>query len=470
MPCAPQELWNWHARPGAFQRLAPPWVRMRLLAMEGGIAPGARVLMEVRRGPIALRWDARHPEHPLYNPPHSFYDIQKSGPFALWEHTHTMLPGNTRATSTLEDHIRFRLPGGPIGNALGKRAIAADLTRMFAFRHARTRYDLARHGAFSAKVGRPLKAAITGASGMIGAPLCAMLTTGGHGVLKLVRRKPEAPDEVFWSPGAGPKGGQIDEAALDGCDAVIHLAGEPLATGRWTPAKMQAIRDSRVEGTRLIANAVAAMQRPPRVLIVASGVHYYGERGDQELPEDASVGSGYIAEVARDWEAAAEPARQAGVRVVTLRIGLVLSPTGGVLRALLPTFSLGLGAVPGSGKQWWPWIGLDELLSVILHTIADEGLHGAVNAVTPMPVTAAGFAATLAHCLDRPLFARAPEWALRTVLGAKVEGVLLSTRAVPERLRTRGYRFTNSTLEEALRWEMGLVTPASTGTDIRIEA
>jgi uncharacterized protein (TIGR01777 family) len=301
---------------------------------------------------------------------------------------------------------------------------------------------------------RPLRVAVTGASGLIGAALAERLTAGGHFVVQLVRRKPELPGEVFWQPGSGPRGGQLEETALEGVDAAVHLAGEPTFPGRWTPQKKLAIHTSRVESTRLLARSLAGLEKRPGVLIAASGIGFYGDRGDQELTEDASLGSGFLAEVCRDWEAAAEPARQAGIRVVHLRMGMVLSPRGGALKAMLPSFRLGLGCVMGKGTQWWSWIGIEDVLGVIMHALSNDDLRGPVNAVAPVPVRAAEFAATLARVCDRPLLARMPLWALRTLLGESGEAATWSTRGVPEKLRRAGFRFRHPGLEGALRAEL----------------
>jgi uncharacterized protein (TIGR01777 family) len=270
-----------------------------------------------------------------------------------------------------------------------------------------------------------------------------------------VRHKAELPGEVFWHPGAGARGGQIEEKALEGIDAAVHLAGEPIFNQRWSRQKKELILSSRVEGTRLLARTLANLERRPGVLVVASGIHFYGDRGDQELTEDAGVGSGFLAEVCRDWEAAAEPARQAGVRVVHLRFGIMLSRRGGALAAMLPTFRLGLGCVMGRGTQWWSWVALDDAAGAVLHAISREELRGAVNVVAPKAVTAAQFAATLARVCDRSLFASVPAWAMRMGLGERAEVLMSSTRGVPEKLKRSGYRFVEPELEGAMRAEMG---------------
>lgn len=446
MPAPAADLYAWHARPGAFERLMPPWERLSIVRREGSIHDGDRLVFRIHKGPLALTWEALHADHV---PGRRFDDVMVRGPFASWRHSHHFLEGDTPETSVLHDDVSYALPLGGLGRLLGGKAGTAAITRMFDFRHERTRRDLARHRALPA----PLRIVMTGASGAIGRELVHFLTTGGHVVERLVRRPP-GPGEIFWQPGAGVKGGQIDDASMEACDAVIHLAGEPIAGGRWTEAKKRAIRDSRVEGTRLMARTVASLKRPPATMIVASGVHYYGDRGEQELTEESGIGSGFLAEVSRDWEAAVAPAVEAGVRVVVLRIGLVLSPRAGLLAKLLPMARMGLLPLMGSGRQWWSWIGQDDLLGLILHALADTNLRGPVNAVTPRPVRMHEFAAALATHLKRPVGLRAPAFLVRGLVGEMADVVLTSTRAVPEALRQTGFTFQTPGLAEALAWEL----------------
>jgi len=460
MPVSAAELFDWHARPGAFERLMPPWKTLRIKEKSGTVKDGDRLVLMMKAGPVWVRWEAVHEG---YVHGAQFVDVQQKGggPMRSWRHTHRFLPaaGVVQRGSILSDEIAYQLPLGAIGRAAAGGKFAAELDRLFEFRHARTRQDLARHAYAREEMapGRPtdLKIVMSGASGAIGRELRHFLTTGGHSVQRLVRRKADTnAGEIFWQPGAGARGGQIDEGELEGCDAVIHLAGESTAIGRWTDNKKKAIRESRVDSTRLIARSLANLKQRPKVLIVASGVHYYGDRGDQELAEDAGVGSGFLAEVSREWEAASEPASQAGIRVVHLRIGLVLSVRGGLLPMLLPAARLGLGCIVGRGTQWWSWIGQDDLFGVILHALSCEQLRGGVNAVTPQPVRMHEFATALAELVDRPLLTRVPAFALRAMIGERAEVVCTSTRAVPEALRQTGFRFMYSGLGEALGWEV----------------
>jgi len=291
--------------------------------------------------------------------------------------------------------------------------------------------------------------AVTGSSGLIGSALVPHLASAGHRVTRLVRRPPLAGEAAIpWDPARD----QLDPKALEGVDAVVHLAGESLVSGRWSDARKARIRDSRVKSTALIARTFVRMARPPRVLVLSAGVGYYGDRADEILREQSAPGKGFLAELAREWEAAAEAAASAHTRVVRLRNGLVLSRRGGALGQMLLPFRLGLGGRLGSGTQYWSWIALDDMVAVIQRALAQPTLAGGVNAVSPHPVTNAEFTRTLAGVLGRPAFLPVPAFALRLVFGEMAdEALLASGRAVPARLLADGFVFRYPTLEAALR-------------------
>ena len=294
--------------------------------------------------------------------------------------------------------------------------------------------------------------AVTGASGLVGSALRRALAAQGHDVLPLVRGAPPAPGErvVRWDPAAGT----LAAADLEGVDAVVHLAGERIA-GRWTAAKKARIRDSRVRSTALLAGTLARLARPPRVLVSASAVGWYGDRGDEILTEGSPPGTGFLAEVCREWEAATGPAALVGIRVAHLRIGMVLSRRGGGLAALLPAFRLGLGGAVGRGVQWMSWIALDDLVGALVHALGADTLAGPVNAVAPHPVTNREFTRTLGRVLRRPAFLPFPALAARLLLGEMANALLLaSVRALPLRLTASGYAFEHPQLDGALRAEL----------------
>ena len=297
-----------------------------------------------------------------------------------------------------------------------------------------------------------MKILITGSHGLIGSALIPFLTTGGHEVLRLVRNPNPATHEIQWNPQAGV----IDDEQLEGLDAVVHLAGENIASKRWNTAQKKRIRESRVHGTRLLSESLARLNDPPKVLVCASAVGYFGDRGDEELDEESEQGTGFLADVCRDWEAAADPAREKGIRVVNLRFGVILSSAGGALAKMLLPFKLGLGGVVGSGKQYWSWIALDDVLGAILHAMSHDDLHGPVNCVSPNPVTNREFTKTLGRVLKRPTLFPLPPFAARLVLGEMANELLLaSTRVVPKQLQASGYQFRFEDLESALRNTLG---------------
>jgi uncharacterized protein (TIGR01777 family) len=298
-----------------------------------------------------------------------------------------------------------------------------------------------------------MKVLVTGSTGLVGSALAPFLTSGGHDVVRLVRSA-HGPGggEVRWDPAAG----QIDAAGLEGADAVVHLAGENLF-GRWTEAKKARIFDSRDAGTRLLAEALARLARPPRVLACASAVGYYGDRGAEVLTEESAPGHGFLADVCRAWEAAAAPAADAGIRVANLRFGIVLSPHGGALHMMLTPFKMGAGGKVGSGRQFMSWVSIDDAVGAILHVLETGALAGPINVVAPDPVTNEQFTHVLGHALSRPTALGVPAFAVRAALGAEMarETVLASQRAEPARLLASGYAFRYPELEAALRHLLG---------------
>jgi uncharacterized protein len=442
LPVTPEAAYAWHARPGAFERLAPPWERVRLREPHPGLAEGARVTLDVGLGPLRRTWVARHE---AVRPGRGFVDVQEEGPFARWRHHHLFEPAG--GGCELVDRVELELPGGPAGELL-EPFVRRRLVRTLRYRHRVVAGDLALHARYA---GPRLRVAISGASGLIGSALAAVLTTGGHEVLRLVRRA-AGPGEARWDPA----GGTLDPEALAGCDAVIHLAGASIAGRRWSDAQMRRIRESRTGGTALLAGAAARASRRPRVLVSASAVGLYGDRGDDVLSEASAPGEGFLPEVGLAWEAAAGPARAAGIRTVHPRFGLVLSPAGGLLDRVLLPFRLGVGGPIGDGRHWMSWIGIDDVAGAVLHALATEDLEGPVNVVAPEPVRNAEFGRVLGRVLRRPAVLPVPALALRLAFGRLAdEALLASTRVIPEALEASGYAFRHRDLEAALRHLLG---------------
>jgi uncharacterized protein (TIGR01777 family) len=447
LPVSAEEAYQWHARPGAFERLNPPFDPARIESRTGGVEDeGARVVLRV--GPLGTRWVA---EHTGAVPGREFQDRQVSGPFASWEHLHRFEPAGENACF-LEDRIEYALPGGAAGRLLGGRAVHALLGRMFTYRHRVTADDLAAHAACAGD--RAMKVAVTGASGLVGSALQPFLTAGGHEVLRLVRRAARGEGEVAWDPARG----EIDAPSLEGVDAVVHLSGENVASGRWTEARKARLRDSRIGSTQLLARTLAGLRRPPKVFASASAIGIYGSQGDRWLTESSPAVDDFLGRLAADWEAAAIPAAEAGIRVVRPRFGLVLSPAGGALGKMLLPFKAGAGGVVGPGTQFMSWIAIDDTVGALLHILVTDALRGPVNLVAPEPVTNREFTKTLGRVLGRPTIAPVPAFALRLALGEMADATLLSSSRVrPETLPESGYTFRFPTLEGALRHLLGKV-------------
>lgn len=447
----PEEVLDWHLRPGAFQRLTPPWEPVRLACAPKRLEDGDRVELETRLGPLRTRWIAEHSLHAGAEP--GFEDRQVEGPFSLWRHEHRMLPAEPATGPgggcTMVDRIEYRLPFGPLGRLLGGRYVRGRLERMFAFRHRVLANDLNDH---DRRTCRPMKILVSGASGLVGTELCAFLSTGGHEVARLVRSKPQQHD-VSWSPDAGT----IAADALEGLDGVVHLAGENIGVGRWSERKKRAIVDSRVQGTRLLAEALAARTVKPGVFVGASAIGYYGDRGDTSVDESAPRGEGFLADVCARWEAATEPLREAGVRVVNLRFGVILSPAGGALGTMLLPFRLGAGGKIGDGRQFMSWITLEDVVRVVSTALTEKSLVGPVNAVAPNPVTNAEFTKTLGRVLSRPTILPLPAFGARLAFGGEKadEMLLASTRVQPKALIDAGFAFRHPDLETGLRDVLG---------------
>jgi uncharacterized protein (TIGR01777 family) len=293
---------------------------------------------------------------------------------------------------------------------------------------------------------------ISGATGLIGGALARALAGAGHDVARLTRGRPRDPSEFRWDPVAE----SVDPAALEGCEAVVHLAGASIAGGRWTAPRRAEILASRRSGTRAIATAIASADPPPRVLVSASAVGYYGDRGDERLDERSAPGSGFLAEVTRAWEAAASPAAKAGVRVIHPRLGVVLDSRGGALPPLALPFRLGIGGPVGSGRQWVSWITLHDAIRALAYALSHNTLDGPLNVVSPRPVTQIELSRSLGRVLRRPSLVPVPGWVIGVVLGEMGRELLLfSQRIVPVALEDSGFKFDHPEIEDALRSVLG---------------
>ncbi|HEU4507023.1 MAG TPA: TIGR01777 family oxidoreductase [Pyrinomonadaceae bacterium] len=292
-----------------------------------------------------------------------------------------------------------------------------------------------------------MKILISGSSGLVGKALTKSLANDGHEIARLVRRTPSTPFEIEWHPNQG----SINAARLEGIDAVVHLAGESIASGRWTSEKKRAIHDSRVKGTTLLSEALARLSTPPSAFISASAIGYYGNRGDEVLVETSPPGKDFLAGVCLEWENATRPAVEKGIRTVQTRFGIILDEHEGALGKMLTPFRMGVGGRVGSGKQWVSWVALDDVVNAVKFLIADASAHGPVNVVSPNPVTNDEFTKTLGHLLSRPTLLPVPEFGVRLAFGEMADALLLvSQRVKPAVLEQKGFKFGWTTLESAL--------------------
>ncbi|MFO0819104.1 MAG: TIGR01777 family oxidoreductase [Pirellulales bacterium] len=457
MPCSSDELFAWHMRLGAFERLAPPWERVEVEKWAEPHQVGERAVIRTRLAPLVWkRWIAEYRE---FEPGKMFRDVQISGPFARFDHRHRMSPAtehDAARQSWLEDYIEYAPPLGWLGQAVAGGWVRTSLARMFAYRHRTTADDLAAHARAG---GKPMRILLTGAGGLVGSALRPFLTAGGHSVVRLYRPGASAKSDgiTLADLEASALGGKdASAAASEPFDAVVHLAGEGIAEGRWTAERKRRIRESRVEGTTRLCQLLARLPTPPRVLVNASAIGYYGDRADESLDETSSPGDDFLAQVCRDWEAAAAPAQSAGIRTAFVRFGVILSARGGALTRMLPPFRMGAGGRVGSGRQYMSWVALDDVLGAIHHVITNDSLAGPVNVVSPAPVTNAEFTRTLGHVLRRPTFFPLPALAARAAFGELADALLLASQKVaPTRLLATGYPFRYPDLETALRFQLG---------------
>lgn len=436
-------VFAWHGRPGAMTRLIPPWSPMTAVSETPSLAAGTAVLGL----PGPLQWVARHvPDD--YDPPHRFvdelsYDGPRSWPtraVGWWRHTHDF-DEETPTSTLVTDRVDTPVP-------------AALLRSMFVYRHSQLAADLTAHKDAADAGLTPLVVAVTGASGLVGSELCAFLTSGGHTVIRLVRSAPSGDDERYWDTE------QPDDDLLAGVDAVVHLAGASIA-GRFTDDHKTAIRESRIGPTRALAELAARTAAGPKTFISASAIGYYGyDRGDELLTEDSSRGDGFLADVVSDWEAATTPAVDAGLRVVTVRTGIVQSARGGTLRLLHPLFAVGLGGRLGSGRQWLSWIGIDDLVDVYYRCLYDTSLSGPVNAVAPEAVRNTDYTEALAGVLHRPALLPVPGFGPKLLLGEQGAKELAEANqhVAPTKLAASGHRFRHPEVSAALAHQLGRET------------
>lgn len=436
------ELRDWHFREGAFLRLNPPWEKAEVVESFTELKDGARAVIEVGMGPLKQRWIA---DHEVID--EGFIDRQVSGPFASWEHRH-LFEAIDETSSQLTDSIQYRLPLGLLGKTFGTPLVRPKLERMFRYRHDVTKADLERR--MQNPPPRPLSVLMTGATGLIGQVLTGYLQTQGHTVHP-VTRSPKKKSDIRWDPDKQ----EIELPENLAIDAVIHLAGENVGAGRWSAETKRRIMESRRLGTRLIAETIAKLPNPPSVLVSASGSGFYPHDG-QLHDETSPKGDHYLADVCEVWESETEPARAAGIRVVTPRIGVVLTPAGGALKKLLPIYLMGAGGQIGDGQHHLSWISVDDVVDVMHRALFETTWEGPLNLTAPDIVTNQEFTSVLAKTLRRLAISPTPAFALKLAFGEMAGETILADIAVtPAKLQSLGYEFRHPDLTSALSHVLG---------------
>ena len=449
-----QEVFAWHERPGGFVRLTPPGSAIPLSGPTDGIRPGSRMEIRLSLPFLSALWPfggaAPGPswlvEHTAYEQGVRFVDEQVRGPMSVWRHEHEFADAPDGGT-TITDRVTFELPAS-LG-AVGNGQVRHYLEGLFRFREDQLRADLDLHARLSTT---PQVVAISGASGTIGIQLAALLTTGGHTVLRLVRRQGVAEDEITWDP----EHGLLAPSRLAGVDAVVNLSGRTIG-GRFTEANKKEILSSRLDSTTTIVRAIEAARAAgdgPNALVQASAIGIYGaQRPGELLDEAAGAGGDFLADVVRQWEAAADPVEQQGVRLVKLRTGIVLAAAAGALALQLPLFMVGAGGRLTHPQAMFSWISLDDMARVYASAVLDPTWSGPVNAVAPHPVSSGAFATQLGRVMHRPSLVPTPGFGPRLVLGREGAHELVHTdqRVSSARLEALGFRFSHPELEPALR-------------------
>jgi len=445
-----ESTFAWFEHEGSFRRLMPPWEVAEEIRADKSLEVGSQRVFRFPMGPIKMTWVA---EHTGYDPPRFFSDRMVRGPFWSWSHDHHLIEDN--GTTKVVDEVTYQVPFGPLGNladrVLGGRLVRRRISQMFTARELRLQRDLAQHAKFS-EVQRK-RILVVGSSGIIGTQLVAFLDTGGHDVWRLVRRSvKEGAKEMRWEPSSGV----LDRSKLEGFDAIIHLGGEGIGDKRWSRKRKKMIRDSRVDSTSLLSEAVSNLRQKPEVFILASAIGWYGDRGDEKLDEGSHSGEGFLPSVCVDWESAASMVRESEVRTIFLRSGIVLSGTGGALGKMLLPFKMGVGGPMGGGRQWMSWISLDDEIYAIHHLLMNVESDGIYNLTAPNPSRQKNFAKTLGKVLRRPAFVPLPAFVVRVLFGEMgVKLTLESQKVIPTRLVQEGYEFLHPNLEVALTDTLG---------------
>lgn len=442
---------GWHEYKGSFRRLMPPWEVAEEVRADDTLEPGSQRIFKFPMGPFKGTWVA---EHTAYEPPNHWADTMVKGPFWSWDHDHHFTESD--GVTTVSDHVRYQVPFGPLGNlvdrVLGGMLVRSRITRMFKARELRLQRDIAQHSKFSNLPRKRIL--VSGSSGLIGTQLVAFLDTGGHDVWRLVRRPArEGEKELSWKPDVGV----LEPSSIEGFDIVIHLGGAGIGDKRWSAKRKDLIVGSRRDSTTLLSDTISQLEDKPECFVVASAIGYYGNRMDEELTEESDAGEGFLTDTVIQWESYADSAREAGVRVINTRNGIVLSAVGGALGRMLLPWKMGGGGPLAGGRQWMSWISMDDEIYAMHHLMMSAGCEGAYNLTAPNPVQQRVFSKTLGRVLRRPAFAPIPGFSMRILFGELAGPLLIEGQRVkPSRLEASGYEFLHEDLETALRDCLGM--------------
>lgn len=442
-PTEAEKIFLWHLHPAVLERMTPPWIKLRVISQEGDPSQvDSKIHLQIKIGILWIPWILQYKQ---YKPKQSFTQVQIRGPFRCWNHHHEMSSISAKSSS-LEDTITYSTFFTPLHHYVQRQ-----LKRSFTWRHKTLMQDVTIYAKYPLK---PMRILLSGSSGLVGHTLSSFLKLAGHEVVALRRKTNNAKAKSFvsWNPASG----EFALSDFECFDAVIHLAGKNISSRRWTKKFKREIFLSRCRDTWLLSEIFLRVSRPPKTFICASAVGYYGPKGDSAVSEQSPYGSGFLADTSKKWEDATESIAKK-MRVIHTRFGAILSPAGGILQKILPLFNLGLGVIFGDGKQYFPWIALEDVLYSIYHCLSDESISGSVNIVSPQLETFETFCQKLAKILHRPLFLRIPAPVLKIAFGEMAKEVFLpSIRAIPEKLIQSNYSFTFPDLDNALKHMLGL--------------